>query len=44
METQSRSKNNHLSTVFGDPTASSKLENNLPDRMDAHLMKKMAFR
>uniref|UniRef100_A0A672KQG1 RING-type E3 ubiquitin transferase n=1 Tax=Sinocyclocheilus grahami TaxID=75366 RepID=A0A672KQG1_SINGR len=37
------SENSHLSTVFGDP-ASSQLENNLPDRMDAHLMKKMAFR
>ncbi len=44
METQSRSKNSHLSTVFGDPAASSQLENNLPDRMDTHLMKKMAFR
>uniref|UniRef100_A0A8C1WPW7 RING-type E3 ubiquitin transferase n=1 Tax=Cyprinus carpio TaxID=7962 RepID=A0A8C1WPW7_CYPCA len=29
---------------FGNPAASSQLENNLPDRMDAHLMKKMAFR
>uniref|UniRef100_A0A671T657 RING-type E3 ubiquitin transferase n=1 Tax=Sinocyclocheilus anshuiensis TaxID=1608454 RepID=A0A671T657_9TELE len=38
------SENSHLSTVFGDPVASSQLENNLPDRMDAHLMKKMAFR
>uniref|UniRef100_A0A673NIX6 Roquin-2-like n=1 Tax=Sinocyclocheilus rhinocerous TaxID=307959 RepID=A0A673NIX6_9TELE len=38
------SENSQLSTVFGDPATSSQLENNLPDRMDAHLMKKMAFR
>ncbi|XP_073685453.1 roquin-2 [Garra rufa] len=44
METQRRSQNSHLSAVFGDPAASSQLENNLSDRMDAHLMKKMAFR
>uniref|UniRef100_A0A673N0B9 RING-type E3 ubiquitin transferase n=1 Tax=Sinocyclocheilus rhinocerous TaxID=307959 RepID=A0A673N0B9_9TELE len=44
-ETQDcNSENNHLSTVFCDPVASSQLENNLPDRMEAHLMKKMAFR
>ncbi|XP_052423729.1 roquin-2 isoform X2 [Carassius gibelio] len=41
METQSRSKNSHLSTVFSNPVASSHLENNLPDRMDTHLMKKI---
>ncbi|CAM4730560.1 unnamed protein product [Leuciscus chuanchicus] len=44
IETQSRSQNTHLSAVFGDPASSSQLENNLPDRMDNHLMKKMAFR
>ncbi|XP_051764443.1 roquin-2 isoform X3 [Ctenopharyngodon idella] len=44
IEAQSRSQNSHLSTVFGDPASSSQLENNLPDRMDTHLMKKMAFR
>ncbi|ROL48535.1 Roquin-2 [Anabarilius grahami] len=44
IETQSRSQNSHISTVFGDPASSSQLENNLPDRMDTHLMKKMAFR
>ncbi|XP_017213498.2 roquin-2 [Danio rerio] len=44
MEMQSRSQNSHLSTVFSDPASSSQLENDLPDRMDANLMKKMAFR
>lgn len=44
LETQNRSQNTHLSAVFGDPASISQLENNLPDRMDNHLMKKMAFR
>lgn len=44
MEMQSRFQNSHLSTVFSDPALSSQLENDLPDRMDANLMKQMAFR
>ncbi|XP_036451735.1 roquin-2 [Colossoma macropomum] len=36
---------NHLSSVFSDPAASSQIDQHLPDHMmDAHLLKKMAFR
>ncbi|XP_055064974.2 roquin-2 [Misgurnus anguillicaudatus] len=38
------SQNSHLSTAFSDPAAMSQLDSHLPDRMDAQLMKKMAFR
>ncbi|XP_051971855.1 roquin-2-like [Xyrauchen texanus] len=41
LETQSHS---HLSSVFSQPVAQSQMDNNLPDRMDTHHIKKMAFR
>ncbi|XP_072514421.1 roquin-2 isoform X2 [Salminus brasiliensis] len=36
---------NHLTNMFGDPTASSQPDQQLPDHLlDTHLLKKMAFR